>query len=294
MEAMTFRSVATVLTDRCRLDGRGLDALLSENTRLAKRKLETGRLKVVDLVSREGRWGWDGACLETVSAIAHDPIAADINLYRYCRDNPANATDPSGLADTSAVSVSINKVTPTVLTFNFTNMNGKTLPVPLNVPNAGAVGEAVLKGVLAAVLGKIVPNLIGKALSAELAGINVATQITMTNLDATMDTSVDLTVCRRVPDYERHFPWLWRTATGTTHLETTNESVSVTIPAGSVNLTAAPWVAPGIIVNDTLDIGKAIDQLETQIRGTFNNINPPIQKQIQQQYPNATITPLPK
>ncbi len=82
---MTFRSVATVLTDRCRLDGRGLDALLSENTRLAKRKLETGRLKVVDLVSREGRWGWDGACLETVSAIAHDPYGA-VTMF----DGPAS------------------------------------------------------------------------------------------------------------------------------------------------------------------------------------------------------------
>ncbi len=74
IDAMTFRSVATVLTDRCRLDGRGLDALLSENTRLAKMKVNTGRLKVLGLVSREGRWGWDGACLETVSAIAHDPV----------------------------------------------------------------------------------------------------------------------------------------------------------------------------------------------------------------------------
>ncbi len=96
---MTFRTPATVLTDRCRLDGRGLDALLSENTRLAKRKLETGLLKVLGLVSREGRWGWDGACLETVSGIAHDPINADINLYRYCGDNPAIYVDPTGLAD---------------------------------------------------------------------------------------------------------------------------------------------------------------------------------------------------
>ncbi len=100
MEAMTFRTPATVLTDRCRLDGRGLDALLSENTRLAKRIVNTGRLKVVDLVSREGRWGWDGACLETVSGIAHDPIgtAGGMNLYAYVDENPATLTDPRGLA----------------------------------------------------------------------------------------------------------------------------------------------------------------------------------------------------
>ncbi len=94
---MTFRSVATVLTDRCRLDGRGLDALLSENTRLAKMKVNTGRLKVVDLVSREGRWGWDGACLETVLGIAHDPLKSGPNLYEYCDGRPTIGTDPTGL-----------------------------------------------------------------------------------------------------------------------------------------------------------------------------------------------------
>ena len=78
-------------------------------------------------------------------------------------------------------------------------MLGKTLPVPLNVPNAGAVSEALLKGLLAQVLGKIVPNSIGKALSAELAGINIATQITMTDLSATMDVSVDVSVCSACP-----------------------------------------------------------------------------------------------
>ncbi len=75
-----------------------MDALLSENTRPAKRIVNTGLLKVLGLVSREGRWGWDGACLETVSAIAHDPIAADINVYRYCTNNPVDTADPNGEA----------------------------------------------------------------------------------------------------------------------------------------------------------------------------------------------------
>ena len=33
--------------------------------------------------------------------ISRDPIRADINLYRYCHNNPVNATDPSGLVDLS-------------------------------------------------------------------------------------------------------------------------------------------------------------------------------------------------
>ena len=36
-------------------------------------------------VSRERRWGSDGACLEGVSAFSHDPIGyrGGINLYEY-------------------------------------------------------------------------------------------------------------------------------------------------------------------------------------------------------------------
>jgi hypothetical protein len=41
--------------------------------------------------------GSDGACLESVSGFSHDPIAADVNLYRYCADDPLTHTDPTGL-----------------------------------------------------------------------------------------------------------------------------------------------------------------------------------------------------
>jgi len=56
-------------------------------------------------VSQGGRLGWDGACLESVSAFSHDPIgyAGGMNLYAYCGDNPVNATDPMGTADTSRI-----------------------------------------------------------------------------------------------------------------------------------------------------------------------------------------------
>lgn len=49
-------------------------------------------------VSRERRWGSDGACLEGVSAFSHDPIGYDggINLYEYVGDDPLMRTDPTG------------------------------------------------------------------------------------------------------------------------------------------------------------------------------------------------------
>lgn len=45
--------------------------------------LDTGIEQVAGHIIRERHWGWDGACLESVSAIAHDPLEADQNLYRY-------------------------------------------------------------------------------------------------------------------------------------------------------------------------------------------------------------------
>jgi hypothetical protein len=70
---------------------------LAENTRPARRFPVATRTRVLDLVSQDRRWGWDGACLETASGVSHDPIAADLNLYRYCGNRPADVTDPSGL-----------------------------------------------------------------------------------------------------------------------------------------------------------------------------------------------------
>ena len=48
----------------------------------------------------EGRWGWDGACLESVLAFSHDPIGTDggMNLYEYVGDSPTDKVDSSGLA----------------------------------------------------------------------------------------------------------------------------------------------------------------------------------------------------
>ena len=61
--------------------------------------LDTGIEQVAGHLSREGRWGWDGACLETVSAIAHDPIGykGGVNLYEYVGDSALTRTDPNGL-----------------------------------------------------------------------------------------------------------------------------------------------------------------------------------------------------
>jgi len=77
----------------------GRTPFLGENPRPAKMFLDTGIEQVAGHVSPEGHWGWDGACLESVSAIAHDPLgykAGDFNLYRYCGNEPLNRVDPNG------------------------------------------------------------------------------------------------------------------------------------------------------------------------------------------------------
>jgi len=74
-------------------------AFLGRNPRPAKMFLDTSIEQVAGHTSREGHWGWDGACLETVSAIAHDPIGywGGMNLYAYCGDSPLVYVDPAGL-----------------------------------------------------------------------------------------------------------------------------------------------------------------------------------------------------
>ena len=51
---------------------------------------------VVAQLSPRTRWGSDGASLGSVSAFSHDPAASDINLYRYCGNDPLVHTAPSG------------------------------------------------------------------------------------------------------------------------------------------------------------------------------------------------------
>ncbi len=59
----------------------------------------TRLLRVLGHVSRDGQWGWDGACLEWPSDSSDDPKgykAGDANLYRYCGNRPVIHVDPSG------------------------------------------------------------------------------------------------------------------------------------------------------------------------------------------------------
>ncbi len=90
----TFRTPVSIVNEHVCLDG-----CVGGRSRLAKMKLEQWLLKVLVPVSRDGRWGWDGACLESVSGSCVDPISykGGMNLYEYVRDDPTNATDPSGL-----------------------------------------------------------------------------------------------------------------------------------------------------------------------------------------------------
>ena len=57
---------------------------------------ETGFPQPSRRASRELRWGCDGASLGFASGYSVDPIAADINFYRYCGNTPLIAVDPLG------------------------------------------------------------------------------------------------------------------------------------------------------------------------------------------------------
>ena len=79
-------------------------ALLSANSRRENFFLDACMWQFAGHLSRCRLLGSDGASLKrTVDAFV-DPIAADVNLYRYCGDSPTNFMDPSGcLQDEAAV-----------------------------------------------------------------------------------------------------------------------------------------------------------------------------------------------
>ena len=69
------------------------------NSRRGELFLDACMLQVEGHVSRERRWGWDGACLEWTVASSNDPISyrGGMNLYEYVGDSPLTRTDPTGL-----------------------------------------------------------------------------------------------------------------------------------------------------------------------------------------------------
>ncbi len=111
---MTFRTPVSIVNEHVCLDG-----CVGGRSRLAKMKLEQWLLKVLVPVSRDGRWGWDGACLESVSGSCVDPISyrGGVNLYEYVGDGPTNATDPLG--ELKVVAVVNNYTKPTNNTGNY-------------------------------------------------------------------------------------------------------------------------------------------------------------------------------
>ena len=85
---------------RCGLRSSAADADLSGNSCREIFFVNVSVSAVVTQLTPELHWGWDGACLESVSAFSHDPIFIGTNLYRYCGDDPTNYSDPTGLDPT--------------------------------------------------------------------------------------------------------------------------------------------------------------------------------------------------
>lgn len=73
-------------------------AELVPNSRRGEIYLDACMWQVEGRVSSESQQGFGGATLEWAVGFSIDPIAADINLYRYCGNDPLTRTDATGLA----------------------------------------------------------------------------------------------------------------------------------------------------------------------------------------------------
>jgi hypothetical protein len=116
-----FRAIIQAMTGTCSTPGAktavltGRTAFLGAGPRPEKGFLETSFELVAGRTSREERWGWDGASVESVSAFSHDPIgfaAGDVNLYRYVGNMPTMATDFTGTQAAGANEVLVDQQNP--------------------------------------------------------------------------------------------------------------------------------------------------------------------------------------
>jgi hypothetical protein len=95
----------------CRQTRRTIAAEFAGNSRRDDFLSTSGSPLVGGLLSRERRWGWDGASLESASVVADDPIgydSRDFNLYRYVSNKPTTLVDPLGYYDDGRTSCSLD------------------------------------------------------------------------------------------------------------------------------------------------------------------------------------------
>ena len=151
------------------------------------------------------------------------------------------------------------------------------------------------KVLLKAILMKIgVNGPLGTAISTMFAGMSAAADITLTEISAVINISVDSTTSTCVATRARCFSyWCYAFSydTGESHWEPSkNKAIKFQIDAGGVPLTGEGG-GIGIVFNDPL-LAKYFEKLASQIEKATSNLSSRIQQELQNANPGATVQPI--